>query len=198
MIFRDESKVLLAKRKRKAGEKKDRPPTILSKNDPPSATAINSFAPVLGSSPNMGSRAHVPKFPLLNLGTSAEDQAMCFFFRNYVLDNESFKNGNFQYLSHIYANEDIRPALGDCIAALGMAGLANFWKAGNIMARAHTKYTSAVRLVGSMLQDIDTAKSDQTLVAVMLLGLYEVREKTLFTCSLLTLTRQILVVDRNL
>lgn len=176
MIFRDESKVLLAKRERKAAGRKESPPTTSLK---PSKCRLETASPNAQESPSKFTTGNfIPKVPLLNLGTSAEDQAMCFFFQNYVFDNQDFKNGNFQYLSSIYATEEFRPALTDCIAALGMAGLANFWKASNIMSKAHTKYNSAIRSVSTMLADLETAKSDQTLVAVMLLGLYEVFNDT--------------------
>lgn len=110
----------------------------------------------------------------LELGTSPEDQATCFFFRNYVLNGRKFHTGNFQYLADLYLCEDIGNSLTETVTCLGLVGLANFWKTSNIMSRALAKYNSAMRLVSSSLINIDEAKSDQTLVAVILFGLYEV------------------------
>lgn len=82
--------------------------------------------------------------------------------------------GNYQYMSTIYANEPVGVPLRQAITAIGLAGLSNFWSAPNIMAKANSAYCSALRLVNSGLSNIEEAKSDQTLVAIILLGLYEV------------------------
>jgi hypothetical protein len=108
------------------------------------------------------------------LGPSAEDQATCFFFRNYVLGDYKYGGGDLQYLPEIYANEEVGTALSESIVSLGMVGIAHSWGASNIMSQAQAKYNSTLRLVSSLLRNIDDAKSDQTLISVMLLGLYEV------------------------
>ena len=112
---------------------------------------------------------------ILAPSTSAEDQATCFFFGNYVSGTEMLNTcGNYQYMSTIYANEPVGVPLRQAITAIGLAGLSNFWSAPNIMAKANSAYCSALRLVNSGLSNIEEAKSDQTLVAIILLGLYEV------------------------
>jgi hypothetical protein len=109
--------------------------------------------------------------------TSAEDQATCFFFGNYVSGTELVNTfGNYQYLSTIYADQPVGLPLRESITAIGLAGLANFWRAPSIMTKANIAYCSALRLVNAGLGNIEEAKSDQTLVAIMMLGLYEVRE----------------------
>jgi hypothetical protein len=82
--------------------------------------------------------------------------------------------GNYQYLSTIYADQLVGVSLRQAVAAIGLAGLANFWKAPSIMAQANIAYCTALRLVNAALGNIEEAKSDQTVVAIMLLGLYEV------------------------
>ena len=82
--------------------------------------------------------------------------------------------GNYQYLSTIYVNQLVGMPLRQVVAAIGLAGLANFWKAPNIMAQANNAYLTALRLVNASLGNIEEAKSDQTVVTIMLLGLYEV------------------------
>lgn len=83
--------------------------------------------------------------------------------------------GNYQYLSAIYANQPVGIPLRQAIAAVGLAGLANFWKAPSIMAQANNAYCTTLRLINTGLGNIEEAKSDQTVVAILLLGLYEVR-----------------------
>jgi hypothetical protein len=112
---------------------------------------------------------------ILASSTSVEDQATCFFFGNYVSGADMLNTcGNYQYLSSIYTNQTIGISLRQAVSAVGLAGLANFWRAPNIMAKAKSAYCSALRLVNSRLGNIEEAKSDQTLVAIILLGLYEV------------------------
>lgn len=108
------------------------------------------------------------------LYTPVEDQAANYFFHNYVLEDGS-TNGPFQYIHSIYNNEIIGPAMADSIESLGLVGLANFWQSPELKIQANRKYNSALRQVSSRLRNEEEAKEDQTLVAVMLLGLYEVK-----------------------
>ena len=78
--------------------------------------------------------------------------------------------GNYQYLSTIYANQSVGMPLRQVVAAIGLAGLACFWKAPRIMAQANNAYFTALRLVNASLGNIEEAKSDQTVVTIMLLG----------------------------
>ena len=172
MIFRDESQILSTKRQRLANAKKPRTAVSSAPHKEPDLTVVRS-SPVATDLQASYSNPNAISFLTLDLGTSAEDQATCFFFRNYVLEEQKFHNGNFQYLSDLYACEEIGESLAETVACLGLVGLANFWKASNIMKNARSKYNSALRLVSSRLRNMEEAKTDQTLVAVMLLGLYE-------------------------
>ncbi|KAK0127531.1 hypothetical protein ONS96_007065 [Cadophora gregata f. sp. sojae] len=109
----------------------------------------------------------------LGLGTSPGEQATCFFFQNYVFQQDFSFRGNFQYLLEIYEQEDVKDGLADSISALGLAGLAHFWGAPSILAFASAKYNSALLTISSQLRTIEGARSDQTMAAIMLLGLYE-------------------------
>ncbi|PMD43914.1 hypothetical protein L207DRAFT_552359 [Hyaloscypha variabilis F] len=107
-------------------------------------------------------------------GISAEDQATTFFFGNYVSSRNMLNTcGNYQYLPTIYSNQPVGTALRQVIAAIGLAGLANFWKAPNIMAQANRAYSIALQTVNVSLGKIEEAKSDQTVVTIMLLAQYE-------------------------
>ena len=96
------------------------------------------------------------------------------FFQNYVLGGKDLFKGHIDYLSDIYSGEEVGSGLADSVASLGMVGLANFWKAPNIMSNAVIKYNSAMRTISSQLRDVEQAKSDQTLISILLMGLYEV------------------------
>ena len=172
-MFRDESQALSMKRQRLASTKKDR------HADSPLPSKWTDSSLLESSSGTISPQSrHASPSPAsvwtLDLGSSAEEQATCFFWRNYVLEEHKFHNGNLQYLSDLYTREGFGESLSETVACLGLVGLSNFWKASNIMRSAQAKYNIALRLVSSRLRDMEEAKADQTLVAVMLLGLYEV------------------------
>jgi hypothetical protein len=109
------------------------------------------------------------------LSYPVEEQATYFFFQNYALDD--FK-GYYSYLPSVYSTLPAGSALSEAITSLGMAGIANSKKDTRLMINANFKYTSALYNVNAALRDPEEAKTDQTLVAVMLLGLFEVRHLT--------------------
>jgi hypothetical protein len=104
-----------------------------------------------------------------------EEQATCFFFQNYILDDFI---GYYSYIPNVYGTLPAGCALAEAITSLGMAGIANSKKDTRLMINASLKYTSALRTINIALRDPYEAKRDQTLVAVMLLGLFEVRHFT--------------------
>lgn len=164
MMFRDQTEDIASKGRIQNGIVKSR--------------VIPSRRKMLGESPVLSSET-IPIDPQLmaaslttmDLCSSPEEQATFYFFRNYVLEDST--SGYFQYLLNIYENELVGPALTETITALGMVGLSNFYKTPSILMSAHQKYNSALRLVSSRLRNIEEAKADQTLVSVIMLGLYE-------------------------
>ena len=91
------------------------------------------------------------------------------------MDSSSAMKGYYQYLPVIYSNEVVGSALQDTVSCLGMAGLAHFWNAPSIMVHANIKYNKAMQTVSSKLRDIEEAKSDQVMAAILMLAFYEVR-----------------------
>jgi len=175
-MFRDESPNMQKKRQREAGQAKTRPnsylrPAQASKRSVNNNHTTSSLPLIYANSPPRT----IGSLQSIELGASAEDQAISFFFANYILPDNEYHYGNFQYLSDIYLSQRVGDALTEVVVALGMAGLSNFWKASNIMVSANAKYNSALRLVGLQLNDVNEVKSDQTLVTIMSLSLYEAR-----------------------
>lgn len=108
------------------------------------------------------------------LKTSPEDQAAGYFFTNYVIDADGFRNGYNDYLPSVYAMSSPDSAVSKMITALGMAGIANAQGAPEAQAVSIYQYTSALRNVNDALQDTSKAMADETLISIVLLGLYEV------------------------
>jgi PPE-repeat protein len=172
-MFRDESQSLTIKHQRLKETQAQKEPRASPVSELPLAFEANLalVTPALQPVAQLE-----PLSPLsLSLGTSPEDQATCFFFQNYVLGQQLvLSKGNFDYLTDLFGTEEIGSGLADSIAAIGMSGLANFWKAPNLMSYAAIKYNCAMRTISSQLRDPQQFKSDQTFISILMMGLYEV------------------------
>ena len=143
-----------------------------SKPDPLKSNVINTIDSWMATVSHPRRPSLFSDLMCRELSTPVEEQATCFFFQNYVLDD--FK-GYYRYVPSVYSTLPAGCALAEAITSLGMAGIANSKKDTRLMINANFKYTSALRTVNAALRDPCEAKTDQTLVAVMLLGLFEVR-----------------------
>ena len=181
-MFRDESQGLSEKHRRSNEAHFQVKAESSRPIDLPSTFAIDPQLALI-KSPQSTQFQPLPTLSL-SLMTSPEDQATCFFFQNYVLGGEDLSRGTLDYLSDIYVSEEIGGGLADSISSLGMVGLANFWKAPNIMSNAAIKYNSAMRTISTQLRDVEQAKADQTLISILLMGLYEVLQTLLSDISL--------------
>lgn len=120
-----------------------------------------------------------------NLEVSAEQQAVCFFFSNYVM--EPSKPGKIVYdcLPTFYNQESGKSPLSCATAALGLAGLSYRRSEPRLLSAAKSTYSSALHLTNEALRNPVTAVTDATLISVLLLGLYEVclHPFNPFTCT---------------
>jgi hypothetical protein len=106
--------------------------------------------------------------------TSLEEEfATCFFFNNYVLEDQLSSRGTFQYLTDVYRQETISTSLKNAVISIGTAGLAHFYKDPSVMVNANKKYSLALGSVSSLLRDSTVAREDQILMTVLLLGVFE-------------------------
>ncbi|KAE8441872.1 hypothetical protein EG329_004227 [Mollisiaceae sp. DMI_Dod_QoI] len=170
LMFRDESEGLSARRQRLKDTTSQKPAQL----DPAMRKPHTSKAIVVLSQ----SRSPTPPLaiPVLTINPyfSVEEQATCFFFQNYVIGDDSLATGSFEILPDVYLTGGISSALTDSLTAMGLVGLAHFYKASSLLSSATFKYNSAMRTLSSQLRNMEEAKSDQTFIAIMLLGYYEV------------------------
>lgn len=113
-----------------------------------------------------------------------EERASCFFIANYTLQNTDVSYGFMEYLPPL-AGSQSGGILTTVIECLGLAAMANLSKSqaqATIVARR--KYGEALSVVNKALQTPQLVAEDQTLLSVMLLGLYEVCSYTHSTCLL--------------
>lgn len=104
-----------------------------------------------------------------NLGAS-------FFFTKYTFNEVPFCGDYHDWLTQSYFNDG--SVLQAAIEAVGMAGISNVSFAPYVASRAKEQYCKAVTAVNLALSDPVQAVADSTLMAVILLGLFEVSQTT--------------------
>jgi hypothetical protein len=95
-------------------------------------------------------------------------QLLCFAEFNYNGPRKLYNS-----LPDLYARSPASSALSSTIVALGIASMSSSMKIPSLMMKANAKYAEALNLVNSAVRDPTAAKLDDTLMVVILLGLYE-------------------------
>ena len=108
---------------------------------------------------------------------SMEDQALCFFFSRYATSSQPINHqpSFYTHLPKMCQDSAEDHTLKRIVSAIGLGGLAAR-RGGDpkLLIAADAAYNNALRLTNHALCERETAISDQTLVGVLLLGLYEV------------------------
>ncbi|KAE8371599.1 hypothetical protein BDV26DRAFT_275767 [Aspergillus bertholletiae] len=109
----------------------------------------------------------------VSLPSSISDESVGFFFRYYVLDD------GHNIPIHLSSSQmevlaATSPLVMQSLVAVGLAGLSNIKKAPYLMTKATEEYTQALHLINIALKDEGQRKSDGTLAATMLLGMFEI------------------------
>jgi hypothetical protein len=110
------------------------------------------------------------KIQFLNLSPNARDQAICQFYYQYGCD----ANGSFDYVLHLHGKSPDTGFVNDMVECIGLAYMSHSRSDPQMMLAASKKHTDVIRSVKNALTSMDSAKNDETLVAVLLLGLFEV------------------------
>ena len=104
-----------------------------------------------------------------NLTQPVEAPALSFFLSKYILGS------NFDYLASIYTPySDREEQLSASIEAVGLVSLSNELGSLELLERARKRYVHAIQATNRAIQDPIRVRKDDTLLAVLLLGLYEV------------------------
>ena len=104
-----------------------------------------------------------------SLTQPVEARALSFFLSKYIVAS------NFEYLASIYTPHlDREEQFSKSIEAVGLASLANELESFEISKDARKRYIDAIKATNTALQSPLMAKKDSTLLAVLLLTLFEV------------------------
>ena len=102
------------------------------------------------------------------------DVATNYFFYNFVSENPTSLTTLSHVLPTVYQRGSSFGALSKIVEAIGLAGISNVKHAPQLMVAAGQQYARVLRAITASIQDSKGASTDQTLIAVMLLGLFEV------------------------
>lgn len=106
-----------------------------------------------------------------------EELASCHFLSNFILvPRQGGTKGFMAYLMPLMKAEGQNSHLQHAFKACSLAHLGNRYqsKDDNILDKALSEYTKALAATHAALKDPDLGKTDASLAAVLLLGLYEV------------------------
>ncbi|KAH7199493.1 hypothetical protein DER44DRAFT_787767 [Fusarium oxysporum] len=112
-------------------------------------------------------------YPWCRLAVTTEDQALNFFFHHYVVPESGRSPTHPDCHGIIYKRATGPGYMANLISAVGLAGLAYMRNAPTLLNSASQAFSRALHGICAALVDPSEASSDQTLVAVMLLALYE-------------------------
>ena len=110
------------------------------------------------------------------LSTDLESQATTFFFEHFTVEQNVDRMSE-MYSSMSPGDEPGSKALIHSIRALGLVGLARGADAPQLMQMAEGQYLNAIRAMNTALFDTEEAKKDNTLLAVMILTIFEMFTK---------------------
>lgn len=114
------------------------------------------------------------------LGLNWEDQSVLYFFDQYVMPPDASGNpGWLEFLPDLYGASNETSCLKPSLAAVSYANLTNQSSIPWMSVQARHSYGEALRSINSALRDPEQATTDETLTAVFLLGLFEVRSDEL-------------------
>lgn len=108
------------------------------------------------------------------LSIPLEDEATYYFFHNFVSEDPASIAAYSHVMPTVYRQHSSFSALSKIIEAIGLAAISNLKQAPELMVAAGQKYARVLRAITASIQDSKEASTDQTLIAVMLLGLFEV------------------------
>ncbi|KAE8452509.1 hypothetical protein EG329_000412 [Mollisiaceae sp. DMI_Dod_QoI] len=110
---------------------------------------------------------------VFSLAPSLEDRATGFFVANYVLGMSGPSRGHLDYIVDVSRTQILDDGLECSMKAVGLAGFAHAEHAPSLMRNARYQYMRALNATNAALRDPVQVKKDTTLLAIMILGIFE-------------------------
>jgi Fungal specific transcription factor domain len=179
LIFRDESDNVVRKAQRTSGSSKaaatssaDKRAVLSDKSvlclrQKPQCIRATKTGEALGSTELVPMGIDVSSI-LKSLSQPIQDRANCFLLNSYV------DGSHFEYLREICNMGPVDELLSTSVEAVGLASLSHETNCHDTWALASRRYVSALQLANFALQSESQSLKDSTLVAILLLGLFEI------------------------
>lgn len=171
MVFRDETKKVV--RKANAAKTQNKIPSSAVKSLDEGAN-LSEFSAVAADGELDLTTQENNQLDVRNPPISIDEQSACFFFINFLHPNLPPSRGRLGFLPQVYNQISPTGTLAQIIITMGMAAMASTFKSPEMMFAARERHTSVLRATNVALQDRQEAKTDSTLVTVLLLGIFEV------------------------
>jgi hypothetical protein len=172
-LFHDETASVVVKAKRSKAK------AIAARNARDSASPLESLVdlPVEELSVVRRSSAEQPlttacQSPTFVLLAPLIDQGINYFMSHYSIGMDEPPVHSRDYHRHLATN-GFHPLIATAMTALGLAGVANIYTDTILKRKATSWYLDAIKMVNNAISSPDQVKSDATLLAIMLLSLFE-------------------------
>lgn len=110
--------------------------------------------------------------PMKSLVVDVQDQASCYFFQVYDwVGTSALIKGSFDQTTAPLGER----ALMAAISAVGKASIANIQNSNPLRRSARLDYGNTLQLTNAAIGDAGQYKKDSTLIAILLLSIFEVR-----------------------
>lgn len=129
-----------------------------------------------------GTGWHKPPSVMYALNPTYQERGTAFFFSRFVAIDEKACHQRFDFIYDVWKPRTLSDAayeLGEIdsvmasMTAVGLAGLANMTRSGDVMDSARKSYGTALRLINTALRMPDEAVKDTTMLSILILGLFE-------------------------
>ncbi|PQE26032.1 hypothetical protein CJF30_00000751 [Rutstroemia sp. NJR-2017a BBW] len=168
VIFREETTTVIKRAKAKHEKARQKAAPISTASSSSSSSSNSS----LELAPTTPSQRISPSY--LNITPSIEDRAAAFFVSNYVIGDSGPTRGHLDQLADLYESNGIDDNLVAAVHAVGLIGYSHSVKAPELLPKAQSQYTKALRLTNAALRCPTAVKKDSTLMAILILGIYEI------------------------
>jgi hypothetical protein len=130
-------------------------------------------------SPDAGSWPSTPMIALMyNLAPTCQERGTAFFFSRYVAIDDTCCHQRFDFVYDIWKPASLAPerqldGVMASMTAVGLVGVSQLTGSTELMEAARKSYGTALRLTNTALRNPKEAVKDSTLLAILILGLFE-------------------------
>lgn len=136
-------------------------------NESPPNDEVDSESQVVVAKPQTKER-------IFSLNPTVEDQATCFFIAHYATGVLLPGHNDYNSSDTFQLSTIMDPTLSASVKATSLASFAHYTRSSELADLSRYHYTKAIQLTNEALASPSDSRQDSTLLATILLGLYEI------------------------